>query len=690
MKENACEEQLFLDHSLTVIDKEISKLQKICQDEIDLVQELSKYHWERKSEMDEIEEAVSRNDVNHTATLTNNQLSKLRKLRKASDNPFFGKIKVDFDGEKESFYIGLTSILDNNDLIINDWRSPIANLFYNSRLGNTSYKVPNGMISCNLLQREQIKIINREIKRIINSDIHLTDDVLQEVLSKSSTDKMKSIINTIQEEQNDVIRNLKDSKIIVQGCAGSGKTSVALHRLSYLLYNDKNSNSENMLIFSPSDAFSSYISNVLPDLGDDNVLQTTFSDFANSFINRFDKLETFVEFIGNYYDNNNDKDENDENRFKCSYEFIETIDKFIQNYVNKYRFEDDVVVANYSIPGSYLNKILDNDTTSSLQGKIDILTDEVYSLLVKKSEIKKSSIRATICKELIKPSFDPRATYNKFLNSEEYINAFGKKGTGLNKKMLKYPDIVGMLYLNFEFMGYPKNNIIHHLVIDEAQDYMPLQMKMISKMFSGATVTALGDINQTINPYFKYNSLEDMKKYLGNSAKYIELNKAYRSSPEIMNYVKNIVDDKDIISVRKSQEVPVGIKEVDKKDLFNNLVNDIINLKNNNMNRICIITKSSKEAKAIYEGLKDCIDGIEVLTENNNGDLTTVISPSFVAKGLEFDAIICYNDYDNPYKEEDKYLYYVACTRAQHDLLIYNEPKELKKVSDKNDRFKRV
>ena len=290
-------EQKFLDEALEIINKDIKEHEKNCQTGIEDVRKLSKYHWERKSEMDEIEKAVTMNDVNHTATVTNTALSKLRKLRKAAEDPFFGKIKVDFDGEGEDFYIGLTSIMNNNDLIINDWRSPISTLFYNSRLGNTSYKAPVGLISCNLLQREQIKIKCKKIDRIVDTDIHLTDDELQAVLSKNSNGKMKNIVTTIQEEQNEVIRDVKDSKIIVQGCAGSGKTSVALHRSSFLLYNDNKSSSENMLIFSPSDIFSSYISNVLPDLGDDNVLQTTFSDFANAFIRRFDKIESFSEFL---------------------------------------------------------------------------------------------------------------------------------------------------------------------------------------------------------------------------------------------------------------------------------------------------------------------------------------------------------------------------------------------------------
>ena len=277
----------------------------------------------------------------------------------------------------------------------------------------------------------------------------------------------------------------------------------------------------------------------------------------------------------------------------------------------------------------------------------------------------------------MKKKVDPRILYNRFLESDEFKETYGKKGNKLNKKLLNYADLSGMLYLYFEIVGYPNNNIIHHLVIDEAQDYSPIQVEMISKMFKGASITLLGDCNQTINPYHKYNSLQEMQDIIKDS-RYIELNKAYRSSPEIMNYVSKIIDDDKIIPVRNSNNKEVKVKEVSKEELYPMLVSDLMTLKENGAKRICIITKSAKESKAIFETLKDRIDNLTVINENN--DLCdTSISPSYLAKGLEFDAVILYNDIENTYNSEDRYLYYVACTRAQHDLIIYNEPDDIKK-----------
>jgi len=669
--------QEYLDNALNIIDEQIKDKEKVCEKRIDEVRELSKYHWENKSEMDEIEKFSSRNMINFKASVTNQDLLSLRKLRLAKENPFFGKIKVNFDDEDdEEYYIGITSIIKDNDLIINDWRSPIANLFYNSKIGKTSYKAPLGIIDCNLLQREQIKIKNRKIDRVVDSNIHLTDDELQETLSKSSNEKMKNIVNTIQEEQNEIIRNVTDNNIIVQGCAGSGKTSVALHRLSYLLYNDKKLQENNMLIFSPSDTFSSYISNVLPDLGDNNVLETTFSDFANSFVNKVDKIETFSEFISKYYDGLFTEEENKLNKYKFSDEYKNALLKFIKRFTDSYNFKEDLEVYNAYIPCDYLNKILKDYNGYPLQEKIDILTTFVVNLF-KKTNVNKYVIRKTIAKELIKPYFDPIATYNKFMESDEFVESFGQTGKKVSRKMISFPDLIGILYLNFEFMGYPKNDLIHHLVIDEVQDYSPLQIEMIKKMFSGATMTVLGDCNQTINPYYKYDTLEDIKKYLGNS-KYMELNKAYRSSKEIMEYVKQLLNDSTIIPVRNSSNNEVTVKEVDNNSLFRTIISDILTLKENGFERICIITKNNNELESIYEVLKDFVD-LTVINNDVKLNNTTFISTSYNAKGLEFDAVISYNNLDDSYEENDKYLYYVALTRAQHNLIVYNEPKCLRK-----------
>lgn len=680
MSDKYKEEQEYLDYTQGVMREEIQKLtDQFGRNKEELIG-INRYTWENRSEMDFVELANSFEDSKRQYKVTSDGLTQLRRISNAYGRPFFGSIEVDFDGDVEKVHIGQISIRDGENIIVNDWRCPIASLFYNSALGDTSYETPIGKIDCRLLGRTQIKIEDGKIKRIIDSDIHISDDELQEVLSKSSDGKMRNIISTIQSEQNDIIRNVKDSKILVQGCAGSGKTAVAMHRISYLLYHDKNkSKGENVLIFSPSDIFSKYISNVLPELGEDGVMETTFSDFANTFVKRFDRIESYTEFVSKYYDGINTDEENRANKFKFSEAYSEALRAFIQKVANSYRFKDDFVFGNSTIPCDYMNRLLNLEQYQNmpLQEKIDMVTDDIVEFFGREQ---RDALRYRVAKALVKPTPDPRVLYNRFLESEEYVKAYGKPGKKLNIHLLEYPDLIGMLYMNFELMGYPKNELIQHLVVDEVQDYSPLQMEMIMKMFSGATVTALGDANQTINPYHKYESLEDMKKTIGFGTRYIELNKAYRSSPEIMTYANGVIGEENIQLVRNKTDYAVVKKEVGKDVIFEELVRDIMTLKSNGFNNICIVTKSIREAQAIYEGLKDTVPGIKVVSEKGDLEKATYVSPSYLAKGLEFDAVIVYNDEDNPYDKDDKYLYYVACTRAQHDLTIYNEPKQLLKA----------
>ena len=674
-------EKEYLEKILKIIHTQIDELgdkfdeayKKLCND--------NKMHWEELPS-NIFDRSISESNLKSQVEVLDRKLVEGRRLIAAKDSPYFGLIGVSFDeDDKEDYRIGYTTIYDKyGDPVILDWRTKIAELFVNSKLGKTSYQSPTGeTIECNLDTRKQIKIKNAKLERIVDTDVHIDDDVLQEVLSKSSDSKMRNIVSTIQEEQNEVIRNIKDKTIIVEGKAGSGKTSIGLHRLAYLLYYDRKSTSNNMLIFSPSDVFSSYISSVLPELGEENVLETTFKDFSESFINGFSKLESYTEFVAKYYNNENTEEKNKLNEFKFSKEFKKILDDFVIKKSSTYHFRDDFSMNGLTIVKDYLNNLLDSESFKGypFYERVDMLADVIIKNIKEKNLFTKEKLVNKLKSELV-TSYSHRKNYNEFLESDEFKEASGMTDKIQNNKYLEYPDIIGMLYLYFEMFGYPENNIIHHVVIDEAQDYTPLQLTMIKKMCDGATFTVLGDSDQTINPYYKYNSLEEMKEVLGIS-KYMELNKAYRSSPEIMEYASKITD-KPIVSVRRSENVPVDIKEVDKKDLFTTLVKDVLNLKENGYERICIITKNNNDAKAIYEGLKDEIDNITILSDDKKGlEYKTSISPVYISKGLEFDAVINYNNKEDEYEDKDKYLYYVASTRAQHSLTIYNEPEKILK-----------
>ena len=230
------------------------------------------------------------------------------------------------------------------------------------------------------------------------------------------------------------------------------------------------------------------------------------------------------------------------------------------------------------------------------------------------------------------------------------------------------------MYIYFEINGYPRNNFIKHIVIDEAQDYTMLQFYILNKIFKNASFTILGDINQTINPYYIYPSLNNINKIFDEKGKYIELNKTYRSSEEIINFTNKILGLNNTCSVRKSNSIKVIERNIDESEIVNEFINDINKMRKNNHNKIAIITKNKSETLKLYDLLKDRIDNISIINQTGKETIdNVVILPSYISKGLEFDGVIAYSGEKNKYQEKDKYLFYVVCTRAQHELIIYNQ-----------------
>jgi DNA helicase-2/ATP-dependent DNA helicase PcrA len=283
-------------------DKMASMGQDIFEDE-DKFLEFRKYTWDNMRGMDvqELNQAKAESEFEANKILMKQDYFK--KLFRIKDSPYFASIVFE-DEKKERYgvYIGLTYLKDDDyGNIIYDWRSPICSLFYDYEVGPCAYTAPEGSIRGNLLRKRQYKIEKRELLSAFDNSMNIDDDLLQEVLAQDSNDKMKNIVNTIQQEQNNVIRNVRDKTLIVSGIAGSGKTSVALHRIAFLLYKIPNLTSNDVLIFSPNQIFTEYISNVLPELGEDNTLQTTFNDYLSHSITEFSAVEPFMNFIGKFY-----------------------------------------------------------------------------------------------------------------------------------------------------------------------------------------------------------------------------------------------------------------------------------------------------------------------------------------------------------------------------------------------------
>ena len=673
-KEEIKTEEKYLDETLQVVRKEISSLGQQLYDKEEKVEEFKKLIWDTKAEMDPSEMASMFIESDLQVQLMTKRGAYLQKLFRIQNKPYFGAITFkENNKDKEKIYIGITHVDKNDtDHLVYDWRAPICSMFYDYETGPAEYIAPEGRISGEITNKRQFNIEDGKIKHIFDNDINIDDELLQEVLATSSNDKMKNIVNTIQQEQNAIIRNIEDKTLIVQGIAGSGKTSVALHRIAFLLYKIDNLNSKNVLIFSPNQVFTEYISNVLPELGEDNTMQTTFSDFLSSFITEYKEIETFTSFVERYYKYEEKNKKLVE--YKQSDEIITHLEDYIKDYIEDIKFIGDLEKHEYFYTKDELNEMFKNRYSSILLiDRIDSIATKICDYSFKGKQHRKSKIRSELLK-IINKSLNFIDIYKGFFESkyfkENYNGPLYEEDIKVlnNKKFMKYEDACLFVYMKGLLEGFDYRGLIKEVVIDEAQDYSYLQYKIIRNIFKRSSFTILGDINQTINPYYKYQSLEILSN-LFPSPKYLELSKTYRSSEEIVEHTNKILGLNHVSAIRNNTNHPVIIKE--EINIKEQLLKDIKDLKEKGSS-LAIITKTDNEAHYLYELIKDEVNISLLETNSKNFKRDLVIVPSYVSKGLEFDNVIVYTKKDNTYTYDERYLYYVACTRCQHQLIIYN------------------
>ena len=479
-KEEIIKEEKRLDEVIKLIRQKISVLGQELYDQDDKVLEFKKFMWDNRTDMDptELKTMMSSNDLE--VRLMMNKGEYLQKLFKIQNNPYFGRIVFNNGKEMDDVYIGITHVIDDdNNYYVHDWRSPICNLFYDYEVGRASYLAPMGKIDGEITLKRQYTIQDGKLLHIFDNNINIDDELLQEVLASESDDKMKNIVNTIQAEQNTVIRNTDDKNLIVQGIAGSCKTSVALHRIAFLLYKIENLNSNNVLIFSPNKVFSEYISNVLPELGEDNTMQTTINDFLDMEIKEFNHVETFTDFIERSYTN---KDDFEFIKYKQSDMVYEDIDKYIDNICQSIRFKEDLFTRDYSYTVSELNYMLNvRYEKFSLGERIKFMAEKISENNFNGSVSRSKKIARELYDRL-SISLDLVMIYINFFTSRfskikkdiSYIKS--------NKNMLNYDDACLYVYMKCRLYGYNYNTYIKEIVIDEAQDYSLGQLKLIIKI----------------------------------------------------------------------------------------------------------------------------------------------------------------------------------------------------------------
>ena len=668
-EEEILKEKKILNKTHNLVEKTITELGKDITLNDEELLEFKKLSWKDMSGNDNADIASISETFEGEEQIQNKKLDYYKKLKQIEAKPYFASIVFkDEENEIYNIYISLTYLKDKfENNILYDWRSPICSLFYDYEIGEAEYSAPAGTIKGELKRKRQYKIENNKLLGVFDNSLNIDDEFLQSVLAEESSDHMKNVVNTIQQEQNQVIRNLDDNNLIVNGIAGSGKTTVALHRIAFLLYRLKRLSSNNILIFSPNNIFTEYISEVLPSLGEANTLQTTFDDYLSYTIDK--RVETYTEFVERFYSG---KELNKELvEYKQSDQIIKDIDLFIDDYVNKAEFNKDIRegIINKVTKEELNNYLKDRYIKFPLYSRLDEIADKLSSNFYKGSNKKVKTFNKLLkdsCNfykpidEIYKEFF--KSTYSKIkLTDNELKNVFNDE--------VNYEDALIYAYIKGLLEGFPYEGEIKQVVIDEAQDYNYLQYLIISKIFRRANFTILGDINQNINPYYKYKSLEKISDLLEGSTKYIELLKTYRSSPEIIAYTNKILKLDHVSAIRKDNNKPVVVrKEIDLKA---SLIDDITSLQDE-YTSIAVITKDTEECEKLYELLNETfnISKIDIDTKTFNKRL--IVIPAYLAKGLEFDAVIVYNNRENTYKKNERNLLYVACTRAQHELFIYN------------------
>lgn len=693
-------------------------------------------------------------DMMINTTIRDSLALRLRNLLVARSKPYFARI--DFmekdSNKKESLYIGKMSLMRDEDqeVIIVDWRAPIANLYYEGRIGEADYWCPGGNIKGELTLKRQFAINEGVLQEIFDIDITTNDEFLQTYLGANSDNRLKEIVSTIQVEQNKIIRADMWKPLIVQGAAGSGKTTIALHRIAYLVYTfEKSFEPENFMIIAPNKLFLNYISEVLPELGVERVKQTTFEEFAMELIGKKFKLKGPFEKLTKFVNHNVTMEEIEANnilkncsQFKASMLFREVMDEYVKYIENsfipkehfkiantlvfKYEEINDLFLKQYKnwpivqrideikkylsnrlkqkkdIIIHNLNEQCDNEimrlkTTQEespeRQKLIIAAIDKRDAVIGKIEKYAKSAVKEYI-KKISK--FSPYEYYYDLINNEELFNKFleGKSDKDLidyirnhtkdtlKSGYLEIEDIAPIIYLKYLIHGMDEKIPVKHIVIDEGQDFSAFQFYVLKKIVKDSSFTILGDLCQSIHSYRGIRTWQDVVDdvFEGQKCGFLTLEESYRTTVEIMSAANTVIDKiKDLGLVLAKPVIRHGdkVEVIEKQNLYQiaeDISTRIKQYRSENFKTAAIILKTVEECQRMYKLLKGKIDDLNVITgKEEEYKNSTLIVPSYLTKGLEFDVVMIADAGINVYKEDelDIKLLYVSMTRALHKLCIY-------------------
>ena len=723
-EEELNQEKEYLLKVVDILEEEIQNYDTKVKSLSNNIQEQMSYAWDKTNRLSDTEFIYAVANIQKRSVYAENANKKVNSYRKMLNNAYFARIDFDDGEEVLPVYIGIASLQQGDEFYVYDWRAPISSMFYNNEVGDSSYTISTGdKISGKITLKRQYKISGREIKEVFDTDMQIIDSVLKQMLAKNASNKMKNIVNTIQKEQNEIIRKNDVDLLIVQGPAGSGKTSIAMHKIAYLLYSERDKiNNSNVMILSPNEIFNNYISDVLPDIGEDNVCQATYLEFAKAYISEFSissKIEDAYEIV---YASNKEQNKDKFNELKFKFDPIYT--SILSDYIELNKIEllglepieiAEEVIMTVDEMAKIAQRIPANGESLYIRGKkiierifltASMKTKKQLTLEKLKKQALENLVKVKIkISALFKQLYSDKAEFLKFVKEEfekydradefddfnfDYI--FDATAENLANDHLEFQDVTPFMFLKSRIIGISANKNIKYVLIDEAQDYSITQYKILSMLFKNSNITLLGDINQSILPFNNTKDYSEIAKtikvYKPNiTSNECELSKTYRSTFEINEYAKKVIPSRNNYTQvdRHNDEVLIH-----KQEVFNpaEIVENAIKLKNS-YNTVAIICKNIEETLLYNQVINspEYTNKFRVVTKNDNVfvEEKIMIIPSYLAKGLEFDAVLVSNASAEQYGELERNLFYVVLTRALHKLEIYHTGDYTTLVGDSNE-----
>lgn len=752
------QEQERLQEVMKTIQQETDRLEKETGQRRDEVIHTRKHFWDEiKVNVDTFDDYLEtmiglRQEAQSLAVSqsTHRHLSnRLATLKRMLDVPYFGRIDFLEEGtqEAEKIYIGLSTLRDETgeDILIYDWRAPISSVYYDYQPGPASYTTPEGIIEGKLEKKWQYLIRKGELQSMFDTSLTIGDEILQQVLGEGTNKQMDNIVATIQRDQNEIIRHDRGKMLIVHGAAGSGKTSVALQRIAYLLYKYREHlNADQIILFSPNRLFSNYVSNVLPELGEENMQQVTFQEYLTHRIGEDYNVESpydQLEYVLTQAESPSYNARITGIRLKASAQFYEAIESFCKSLTRTGMKFKNIVFRGETIAKAeeIREKFYAYEPALSLHNRLEKLRDWLIKRIseVEKTEFKKEWVeeemellseeayhkariylaekRGYTREEIADYEVEPRALaklivrlkttpLRKSIRAFQFINikaiykqlfedpVFIKQWAqdlpdaweniceqtrqALANNKLFYEDATPFLHVKEQILGFQTNRSIRHIVIDEAQDYSPFQFEFLKRLFPLANMTVLGDFNQAI--FAHANEKDDFGELTGlfgaDRTDVINLARSYRSTKPIIEFTRSLIPNGErIIPFERDGEPPALTQVSDHDELHASITAKVSELQERGYHSIAIICKSAEESERAYEALAG-IEAIKLLKSSSlEYEQGVVVIPSYLSKGIEFDAVIIYDASEEVYGSDSlRRTFYTVCTRAMHELQLYS------------------